>query len=102
MPNEHCGCWGIKTVEYRIDAELLHAQEHIAHGRIGRLLDNLLLVCKRLLVFTHSLRVVVKIHTIMAMVMAMLMARTRFALWRRQVPFRLSRPHFDLQTRAWG
>ena len=64
---------GIKAVEYRIDAELLHAQEHIAHGRIGRLFDNLLLVCKRLLVFTHSLHVVIKICTIMAMVMAMFM-----------------------------
>ena len=66
------GLLGIKAVEHRVDAQFLHAKEHVAHCRVGRLLDNLLLVGERLLILAHRLRVVVEIGMIV-MVVAVLM-----------------------------
>ena len=53
----------VKAVECRITADLLHVQQHLAHGGIGCLFENILLRRERLAVVRDRLHVVV--HTAM-------------------------------------
>ena len=51
----------VKAVECRITADLLHVQQHLAHGGIGCLFENILLRRERLAVVRDRLHIVV--HT---------------------------------------
>ena len=49
----------VKAIERRVTADLLHVQQHLAHGGIGGLFENILLRRERLAVVRNRLHVVV-------------------------------------------
>ena len=51
----------LEAVEHGVDADLLHAQQHLAHGRVGSLLNLVLFGGKRLFVGAHRLRVIMEV-----------------------------------------
>ena len=96
----------VKPIKHRITAELLHAQQHLAHSGIRRMIEHVLLARKRLAIRGNGLHVVgcaamrvrVRIIVLVRLPIRMLM-RMRMVMWMLVCVFlRLVCHHFALHN----